>query len=166
MFLSRKRIGLQKQLDNAHTALREFQDVTRERFKQQDAATQRVLMYAENLQNKYDINLLTLPSIDALAIRVTALESEKIHVVATAPLNVSSSSTDADTVELGINAKEMKPQSHDPILGQEAICPDGLGRVVAYATDWIQVKTYVKNRECKWGVGNVTLIAPNPFRKL
>lgn len=49
-----------------------------------------------------------------------------------------------------------------PIIGQEAICPDGLGRVVAFADafpeQWIQVQTYVRDRSCKWTVENVRLV--------
>ncbi len=49
-----------------------------------------------------------------------------------------------------------------PILGQEAICPDGLGRVVAFSLDstggWIQVATYVNNRSCKWDIINVKIV--------
>jgi hypothetical protein len=49
-----------------------------------------------------------------------------------------------------------------PIIGQEAICLDGLGRVTAYRDDfphcWIQIKTYVGNRECQWAPENVQLV--------
>ena len=51
-----------------------------------------------------------------------------------------------------------------PIIGQEAICPDGLGRVIGYADDfpkqWIQVSTYVNDRACQWAPHNVELIDP------
>lgn len=50
------------------------------------------------------------------------------------------------------------------ILGQEAICPDGLGRVIAYKfpspEEWIQVRTYVEDRSCKWAPKNIALIDP------
>lgn len=50
------------------------------------------------------------------------------------------------------------------IIGQEAICPDGLGRVAAFNLtmphNWIQVNTYFNNRGCKWGSENVKLINP------
>lgn len=50
-----------------------------------------------------------------------------------------------------------------PIIGQEAVCPDGLGRVTAYEDrfphQWIQVSTYVKDRGCKWAPENVKLVA-------
>jgi hypothetical protein len=50
------------------------------------------------------------------------------------------------------------------ILGQEAICPDGLGRVVGFKDkfpiQWIKVDTYVNNRGCEWAPHNVTLIHP------
>ena len=51
-----------------------------------------------------------------------------------------------------------------PIIGQEAICPDGLGRVIAYDLDipnsWVQVSTYFYDRQCKWDKDNVELIDP------
>lgn len=50
-----------------------------------------------------------------------------------------------------------------PVIGQEAVCPDGLGRVIAFRDEfpeqWIQVATYVGNRECKWASHNVRLVA-------
>lgn len=49
-----------------------------------------------------------------------------------------------------------------PIIGQEAVCPGGLGRVVAFMDDfpnqWIQVDTYVNNRSCRWDPSNVRLV--------
>ena len=49
-----------------------------------------------------------------------------------------------------------------PILGQEALCPDGLGRVSAFSFDmphvFIQVETYDNNRACKWDLHNVRLV--------
>lgn len=51
-----------------------------------------------------------------------------------------------------------------PIIGQEVICPDGLGRVIAYLdrfpNQWIQVSTYVDDRRCKWSPDKVELIDP------
>lgn len=49
------------------------------------------------------------------------------------------------------------------IIGQECICPDGLGRVVKIingpaSTVNIKVDTYVNNRSCEWSEHNVTLI--------
>lgn len=54
-----------------------------------------------------------------------------------------------------------------PILGQEAICPDGLGRVVdvrehAGEVTNIKVRTYVNDRGCDWAASNVELIDPRP----
>jgi hypothetical protein len=50
-------------------------------------------------------------------------------------------------------------------IGQEAICPDGLGRVIAvldnFPHQWVQVSTYVNDRQCKWAPHNV-LIIPLP----
>jgi len=49
-----------------------------------------------------------------------------------------------------------------PVIGQEAVCSDGLGRVVAFCDrfpeQWIQVSTYVKDRGCKWAPHNVRLV--------
>lgn len=49
-----------------------------------------------------------------------------------------------------------------PVIGQEAICPDGLGRVRAFKDSfphqWIQVDTYIENRSCQWGPHNVVLV--------
>lgn len=57
-----------------------------------------------------------------------------------------------------------------PIIGQEAICPDGLGRVIAYVDDfptqWIQVETYAQDRSCKWAPHNVELIDPRGYREV
>ena len=54
--------------------------------------------------------------------------------------------------------------SPHPIIGQEAICPDGLGRVIAFKDNlpdqWIQVSTYVNDRQCRWAPHNVELINP------
>lgn len=54
-----------------------------------------------------------------------------------------------------------------PIIGQEAICPDGLGRVSAFGMcvtglriGWIQVETYFHNRGCQWDSANVELLDP------
>ena len=52
------------------------------------------------------------------------------------------------------------------IIGQEAVCPDGLGRVVKFEL-WndkphtITVKTYIDDRSCDWGAHNVKLIDPH-----
>jgi len=54
-------------------------------------------------------------------------------------------------------------KSKDIIIGQECICPDGLGRVaeiiygVAGAFS-IKVNTYISNRGCNWASYNVELI--------
>lgn len=49
------------------------------------------------------------------------------------------------------------------IIGQECICPDGLGRVVKIIpgicnTYKIQVDTYINNLGCKWEEHNVKLV--------
>lgn len=55
-----------------------------------------------------------------------------------------------------------------PIIGQEAICTDGLGRVMAFNYTrphvWIQVATYINDRQCKWSPENVELIDPRRNR--
>jgi len=49
-----------------------------------------------------------------------------------------------------------------PVIGQEAICRDGLGRVIAFKDEfpfqWIQVSTYYNDRQCKWSPCNVSLV--------
>ena len=49
-----------------------------------------------------------------------------------------------------------------PIIGQEAVCPDGLGRVVSFTDvfpiQWIQVSTYFNDRQCQWSPENVRLV--------
>ncbi len=49
-----------------------------------------------------------------------------------------------------------------PVIGQEAVCPDGLGRVIAFDTNpmfgFIQVQTYVNDRSCQWAPANVRLV--------
>ena len=53
-----------------------------------------------------------------------------------------------------------------PIIGQEAICPHGLGRVSAFKDDfpeqWIEVETYINNTSCQWSEARVELIDPRP----
>ena len=50
-----------------------------------------------------------------------------------------------------------------PMLGQEAICPDGLGRITELKY-WqgklyeVRVKTYVDDRSCMWAAHNVELL--------
>ncbi len=49
-----------------------------------------------------------------------------------------------------------------PVIGQEAVCPDGLGRVIAfcdrYPQQWIQISTYFHDRQCVWDPSNVKLV--------
>lgn len=50
-----------------------------------------------------------------------------------------------------------------PIIGQEAVCPDGLGRVAAFKLDYpphdyIKVDTYINNNGRHWAVDSVNLI--------
>lgn len=58
----------------------------------------------------------------------------------------------------------MAHEFEHPIIGQEAICPDGLGRVVEFEDNfpfqWVRVDTYVKNRGCKWDHTNVEFLDP------
>lgn len=52
-----------------------------------------------------------------------------------------------------------------PIIGQEAICPDGIGRVMEFNYEsknkWIKVSTYFNDRQCCWDFENVELISQN-----
>jgi hypothetical protein len=52
-----------------------------------------------------------------------------------------------------------------PVIGQEAVCPDGLGRVVAFCdvfpVQWIQVNTYAENRGCQWSPEDIKLVKIN-----
>jgi len=50
----------------------------------------------------------------------------------------------------------------DIIIGQEAICPDGLGRVLDVSDNGITVETYFHNRGCCWAPHAVELIDPRP----
>jgi len=58
----------------------------------------------------------------------------------------------------------MEHEFKHPIIGQEAICLDGLGRVVAFKDDfpfqYIKVETYVNNNGSEWSPDNVELIDP------
>ncbi len=47
-----------------------------------------------------------------------------------------------------------------PIIGQEAVCPDGLGRVEDFSIDlyWIEVRTYIDNIKTRWDYKNITLV--------
>lgn len=48
------------------------------------------------------------------------------------------------------------------VIGQECICPDGMGRVVNFnftmPHEFIKVDTYINNRGCEWAPHNVKLI--------
>ena len=48
----------------------------------------------------------------------------------------------------------------DLIIGQEAICPDGLGRiaVINEADRTITIDTYINNRSCCWSMHNVKAV--------
>jgi len=49
-----------------------------------------------------------------------------------------------------------------PIIGQEAVCPDGLGRVIGFGSEgcshWICVETYINDSCCHWDYHNVKLV--------
>jgi hypothetical protein len=52
---------------------------------------------------------------------------------------------------------------YGPILGQECICPDGVGRIKEIkkepcGTASLVVETYFNDRSCCWAHHNVTLI--------
>jgi hypothetical protein len=59
-------------------------------------------------------------------------------------------------------AEGEREMNDKPIIGQECICPDGMGRVVSFDFDVphrkIEVATYIKDRHCCWDKDNVTLI--------
>ncbi len=64
-----------------------------------------------------------------------------------------------------LGMQKMAANKQKVILGQEAICPHGLGRVLAFEL-WngkvqnIQVQTYVHDHSCMWSADNVELIDP------
>lgn len=66
--------------------------------------------------------------------------------------------TDLGAVKMKAGEKESK-FIQSLIIGEEVVCTDGLGRVEAVRDDfpfqWVQVKTYIKNRSCKWSPLNV-----------
>lgn len=49
-----------------------------------------------------------------------------------------------------------------PILGQECVCPDGLGRVTEFRDDfphqWVKVDTHYYNRSAHWDPKSVKLV--------
>lgn len=54
----------------------------------------------------------------------------------------------------------------DIIIGQEAICPDGLGRVNSYNDVVISINTYFENKGYGWAHDEVELIDPGKRIKL
>lgn len=67
-------------------------------------------------------------------------------------------------MEKSVTAKVIKEK---PIIGQECICPDGLGRVMDYyksdpphCVQWIKVTTYINDRQRQWEAKDVELINP------
>ncbi len=59
----------------------------------------------------------------------------------------------------------MAHEFEHPLIGQEAVCPDGLGRVNSFLDNfphqWIKIDTYIRNRGCNWAPHNVTLVPLN-----
>lgn len=49
-----------------------------------------------------------------------------------------------------------------PVIGQEALCPDGLGRVIDFRDNfpvqYIKISTYFNDRQCEWAPHNVQLV--------
>ena len=43
------------------------------------------------------------------------------------------------------------------VVGQECICPDGLGRISEIHPNGVTVETYMHNRSCHWSRDNVIL---------
>ncbi len=66
------------------------------------------------------------------------------------------------------NAREIRIEHI--IIGQECVCPDGLGRVVEVRNDFphtgIKVDTYVNNRGCFWSTDNVKIVPMPPLLKI
>lgn len=59
--------------------------------------------------------------------------------------------------------EDIQPKQDKLIIGQECICPDGLGRVIDFdSSKGIQVQTYINNRNCIWDKNNVELL---PIRR-
>lgn len=56
----------------------------------------------------------------------------------------------------------MKSLYSNLIIGQEAVCPDGLGRIIWHETTYtgqtIQIQTYINDRSCKWDYTNVRIV--------
>ena len=62
-----------------------------------------------------------------------------------------------------------------PVIGQECICPDGVGRISKIIQckmymnfpleGTIQVETYFNNRSCHWDAKNITLIKLNTVKE-
>ena len=65
---------------------------------------------------------------------------------------------------MGLTMKGNCERPQKPILGQEAICPRGLGRVTDFNIDdkvvgqYIEVRTYVNDWSCRYAPENVTLV--------
>lgn len=59
-----------------------------------------------------------------------------------------------------------------PVLGQECICPDGIGRISEIELNrygfitGIRVDTYVKNRGCMWDPVNVKVFSLGPTEEI
>ncbi len=62
-------------------------------------------------------------------------------------------------VRIAYNVKQLNKRLI--IIGQEAICPDGLGRVIRHDYNSITVQCYIDDRSCSWAIHNVTLISPH-----
>jgi hypothetical protein len=56
----------------------------------------------------------------------------------------------------------MDLKTQTPIIGQEAICPDGLGRVISFSDDlpamYVQVRTYANDQALRWVPSQVELV--------
>ncbi len=78
--------------------------------------------------------------------------------------DASSAEFEIVIAEATAEIERLRKQTNDPILGQEAICPDGLGRVVEFnlirPNKWIRIETYINDRSCSWDIDNVELINP------
>ena len=133
-------------------------------IKNDGAAT--VLMSASNAELLQDIADLLWPGTGRTAwpdLDISAMVDRVKELVDTPKRSVRAKG--AKVVKAWcVNCETRNQEPPKPIIGQEAICPDGLGRVQAFdlgsGHDLIRIDTYVNNRGCEWAPHNVELIDP------